>query len=307
MQTGTAAKSTLQATVCACACVSDFVESFSTGTRAISKQLRMLVWEAEKSNAAQSNSYKCLKQFKIRDTNEYNKHLSGCFKGPCTLTKLSVCTPQPQSILQISTWLTDSFPLWDGQPWIKRTWSLIMHSSVMRPSVATNWDTEPSPGLLSALLGIYGFLYRWFTPHSWGSWKGGGMWSHGQVLPSQGLDLSISRGRPCFHTRATSERSGHYRRRAWAFLSWCQSQCKVMCQPKCARLNILHVWQTQGRKHIHWTISIRAWKWGDSCCFIWNRQLLKLWSKESEVQPALPVSWVSSGYFSVKVLDNVGA
>lgn len=106
----------------------------------------------------------------MRDVNENNKHLSGCFKGTCTINKLSVRTPQPQSILQISTWLTDSLPLWDGQPWIKRTWSLIMHSSVTQPSVATNLDTESSPGLLSALLGIYGFLYRWFTPHSWGDW-----------------------------------------------------------------------------------------------------------------------------------------
>lgn len=30
-----------------------------------------------------------------------------------------------------------------------------MHSSVMQPSLATNLETETSPGLLSALLGIY--------------------------------------------------------------------------------------------------------------------------------------------------------
>lgn len=115
------------------------------------------------------------------------------------------------TILQISTWLTDLFSLsvcvslslslWDGQCWIKRTWSLIMHSSVMQPSVATNLETESSPGLLSALLGIYGFPYRWFTSYS----RGTGLWTHGQVLLGQGLDLHISPGRPCFHTKPTQK------------------------------------------------------------------------------------------------------
>lgn len=38
----------------------------------------------------------------------------------------------------------------------------------MQPSVATNLETETSPGLLSALLGIYGLAYRWFTSYSYG-------------------------------------------------------------------------------------------------------------------------------------------
>lgn len=174
------------------------------------------------------------------------------WKGVSAITKLSVRPTQSQSILQISTWLTGSFSLWDGQPWIKRTWSLIMHSSVMQPSVATNLDTESSPGFLSALLGIYGFPYRWFTPHSAGVWGwregGGGGWGRGQVPLSQGLDLSISHGRPCLCTRATSEHSGHYRRRARAFLSWCRNRGKVMRQVKCARLRDTTRDKTKGWK-----------------------------------------------------------
>lgn len=45
-----------------------------------------------------------------------------------------------------------------------------------------------------------------------GGW-GGGVGRVVKVLLSQALDLSVSRGRPCFHTRATSERSGHRRGR----------------------------------------------------------------------------------------------
>lgn len=109
----------------------------------------------------------------------------------------------------------------DGQCWIKRTWSLIMHSSVMQPSVATNLETETSPGLLSALLGIYGLPYRWFTAYSYGKrlceLLGRSSWSGVRTYAFPGGGGGEWRSLP---------------QESPAALPRCQTECKLICQTK---------------------------------------------------------------------------
>lgn len=94
----------------------------------------------------------------------------------------------------------------------------------MQPSVATNLETETSPGLLSALLGIYGLPYRWFTAYSYGK----RLWTPGQVLAERGADLRFSLGGS----------GGHYHRQAQPLSRGVKLNVSQSVRVKCAQLNI---------------------------------------------------------------------
>lgn len=140
--------------------------------------------------------------------------------------------------ISLSLSLALALSLWDGQCWIKCTWSLIMHSSVMQPSVATNLETESSPGLLSALLSIYGFPCIDESPRfpkalccalmGWSCWVR--IWT-----------FTFCPGKPCFHTKPTRKVAAITAGKPNPSFVVCQTKCKLICQPKCAQLSILHV------------------------------------------------------------------
>lgn len=122
----------------------------------------------------------------------------------------------------------------------------------MQPSVVTNLETESSPGLLSALLGIYGLQYRWFTLRSKNTrGEGRGPQTHRQLLPRWAPGLHIFSWQSTLsHWAAVTcrpERSGTSLRASRGLLSRCQAKCKLICQPKCAWLGFLHVLETGGQ------------------------------------------------------------